>query len=102
MQITVVEYPLLRIIQLILMWTNLITNARYRQVKSRNAQDNIKGSNGARGLRRMSELPWAGSTNPRAYSMLCCAGRYQLGQKTTIVDCVSNPPVPCDLYSSSF
>ena len=27
----------------------------------------------------VSELPWAGSTNPRT-------GRYQLGQKTTIVD----------------
>ena len=31
---------------------------------------------------------------------LCYAGRYQLGQKTTIVDCVSNRPVPCDLYTS--
>ena len=33
----------------------------------------------------MSELPWAGFTNPRAYSMHCCAGRYQLGQKTVPV-----------------
>jgi hypothetical protein len=29
-------------------------------------------------------------------------GQYQLGQKTTIVDCVSNRPVPCDLYSAYF
>jgi hypothetical protein len=46
--------------------------------------------------RFLSELPWAGSTNQEAYS----AGRYQLGQKTTIVGCVSNRPLPCDLYSA--
>ena len=50
----------------------------------------------------LSELPWAGSMDPRAYSMHFCTGRYQLGQKTTIVDCVSNRPLPCDLYSASF
>jgi hypothetical protein len=29
--------------------------------------------------------------------MLCCARRYQLSQKTTIVDCVSNRPLRCNL-----
>jgi hypothetical protein len=43
----------------------------------------------------LSELPWAGSTNLKRW-------QYQLGQKTTIVDCVSNRPVPCDLYSAYF
>ena len=28
-------------------------------------------------------------------------GRYRLGQKTTIVDCISNRPLPCDLYTAS-
>jgi hypothetical protein len=48
----------------------------------------IRGRGREQGM-AMSELPWAGSTN-----------QDQLGQKTTIIDCVSNRPLPCDLYSA--
>ena len=37
---------------------------------------------------------WQVSMNLEAYAEL-----YQLGQKTTIVDCVSNRPLPYNLYS---
>jgi hypothetical protein len=44
----------------------------------------------------LSELPCLRIRKPKALE----PGWYQLGQKTTIVDCVSNRPLPCDLYSA--
>jgi hypothetical protein len=45
----------------------------------------------------LSELPWAGSTDrgPKALDGTNWAKR----PRSTIVDCVSNQPLPCDLYS---